>query len=169
MDRVGCQPAAALEVEPNSNQSSSERSAEAAIGRADFDERGRFTPGNAYRWQPGVSPNPNGRRGAITDRIRERLDGLMPGDPDSRKRKQVVADVLVDLACAGNLQAIREVLDRSDGKVSQRVELVPDAARMTDAEIDEALSRAGIDVEALAQSLEDGRLLAEAEPRASTA
>lgn len=174
MDATDNKSVVVLEIEPNSIANSITAAGPgsiAAVERPGFEPNGGpgaiakprhdhlFKPGNPYAWKPGQSGNSNGRRGAITDRIRERLDEVMPGDEDGRRRKVVIADVLVDLACGGNLQAIREVLDRSDGKVTQRLEVGPDHSRLSDAEIDQALAAKGIDAETFARLIDESRLL----------
>lgn len=43
--------------------------------------------------------------------------------PDGRTNNRAIADALVAKARTGDISAIREVLDRTEGKVSARVEL----------------------------------------------
>jgi hypothetical protein len=45
------------------------------------------------------------------------------GDPEGRRNLRVIADVVVNLALAGDMQAIKEIGDRMDGKAPQGVEL----------------------------------------------
>ena len=81
------------------------------------------TPRNLRRFPRGRSGNPGGRpRGrSITAALRAELDA--PCDDDLAVTKgERVAKQLVDLALAGNLAAIREVLDRTEGKAVQRQE-----------------------------------------------
>lgn len=44
-------------------------------------------------------------------------------DGETRKKVQVVADKLVDKACDGDVVAIKEVIDRIDGKAPVGVDL----------------------------------------------
>ncbi len=62
-----------------------------------------------------MSGNPGGRpmRQPLTEAIRKELaDGVKPA---------VVAKKLVGMACRGNVQAMKVLLDRSDGKVPQAI------------------------------------------------
>lgn len=49
--------------------------------------------------------------------------------PDGKKTKRlyIVADKLVELACQGDVGAIREINDRVDGKVPQAVAIDPNS------------------------------------------
>lgn len=71
----------------------------------------------------GNRANPNGRpkKGqALTDLLRLRM--AEPG-PDGRLNSEIVADKLIALACAGEMDAIKVVFDRLDGKVATPVDL----------------------------------------------
>jgi hypothetical protein len=69
--------------------------------------------GKATRWQPGQSGNPTGaRRDYVTSHLRALLDA-----PTAKK----LARTLLRMAQRGNLAAIREVLDRADGKAITRL------------------------------------------------
>lgn len=72
------------------------------------------------RWTPGHSGNPGGQRAhpPLAAAIRSRLDELRE---DGMTRGQRIAQILVDMAEAGDLRAIREVLDRSEGKPQQAI------------------------------------------------
>ena len=76
----------------------------------------------AGRFLPGVSGNPSGRGStpslvaALRAELREREEG---GRPALRE----IAARLVDMALGGDLRAIRELLDRLDGKPLQAVEV----------------------------------------------
>jgi hypothetical protein len=73
-------------------------------------------------FQPGQSGNPLGRKreklwkDALT-RAMKRLDqGLGDDDPKALER---IADRVVGLAMSGDMQAIKEIAERFDGKVAQ--------------------------------------------------
>lgn len=72
---------------------------------------GQFTEGNEFAWQLGESGNPAGRpKSSVTTLLKE-------------KDRQGVADKLHAMALAGDLGAIREFLDRTEGKVSTDINL----------------------------------------------
>lgn len=75
-----------------------------------------------HRWQPGESGNPNGRppKGtAITDVMRQMLE-------EKPEIKRALMSKLLEMAIKGDLAAIREVIDRMDGRAKQSVELSGD-------------------------------------------
>jgi len=77
------------------------------------------SPNLAPMWRPGQSGNPGGRpKGAsLTNRLRKALDA------NDGQLAEVVVKVLLREAAKGKYQHLREVLDRVEGKVVQRVEL----------------------------------------------
>lgn len=84
---------------------------------------GTFAKGNvpAAPFPPGVSGNPAGRtpmRDALT-RLGDEADALYPG----MKRTDAAALALWRKSCAGDVQAFREIADRTEGKVAQTVEV----------------------------------------------
>lgn len=76
-------------------------------------------PKEDTQFKPGQSGNPAGRHRSkpITDAIKERLARISPGDP--RTDAQRLADVLVDGALGGDIQFIKELLNRVEGKVAE--------------------------------------------------
>jgi hypothetical protein len=73
-------------------------------------------PGNP-NWKPGISGNPAGRpkKGeTMTDALRAKID------------KDEIADVLISMARAGNVSAVKYVYDRIDGMPRQHVEMSND-------------------------------------------
>lgn len=87
------------------------------------DNYGRFTKGNAFAFKPGQAANPAGRPKkdvCITSLVKEILE------TDAGKGKthaQLVAEAIITLAkdikSKGNIPAIRELLDRIEGKVPE--------------------------------------------------
>lgn len=73
------------------------------------------------RWKPGQSGNPSGRpkKLHITDAIRAELERK---GPDGVPNDEAIARALVEMARAGNMDAIREIADRTEGKARQRIE-----------------------------------------------
>ena len=79
--------------------------------------------GAKTRFGPGNRANPGGRpKGRSITAILRRM-GDEPVFPESPKtRAEMVADMLYSLAMKGDLGAIREVLDRTEGKAVARTE-----------------------------------------------
>ena len=72
-------------------------------------------------FQKGQSGNPNGRpklEQSVTNVIRR----LLSEKQDGKTRAEAIATTLLDLAAAGDVNAIRVVLERVDGKVVQPIE-----------------------------------------------
>ena len=80
---------------------------------------GRFPPGNKIgkMFSKGVSGNPKGRPKLtkVTEALREQLAESMPGAPEDTIA-EAIARALIREASAGNVAAIREVFDRSEGR-----------------------------------------------------
>ncbi len=68
-----------------------------------------FQPGNKH----GRGRPPAGR--SLSEALRVALKEKLP---DGRTKYRAVADVLVHKALSGDVSAIREILDRTEGKVS---------------------------------------------------
>ena len=77
------------------------------------------SPNLAPMWKPGQSGNPGGRPkgSSLTKRLRQALDA------NDGRLAEVVVKVLLREAAKGKYQHLREILDRVDGKVAQKVEL----------------------------------------------
>lgn len=87
------------------------------------DSRGKFLPGNAIGFKPGQSGNLNGRRDAVADQLRRKLAEVRV-KKDGRTNAELIADVLLEEAIEKrNLQAIKEILDRVDGKPRQALDV----------------------------------------------
>lgn len=82
---------------------------------------------NLRPWRPGESGNPGGRpgRSPLTDAYRARLDQANPQDKHQPKRTfaECLAEVMVNRALAGDLNAAIEITDRVEGKSVARTEL----------------------------------------------
>ncbi len=82
-------------------------------------QKNKFPPGNKIgkQFPPGVSGNPQGRPKLtkLTEALREQLAGINPDAPEETIAEQI-ARALISEAKLGNIAAIREVFDRSEGK-----------------------------------------------------
>ena len=78
-----------------------------------------FEKGNKIgnRFKPGDVNNPNGRRNAARDILNKILDT----EVDERTKRERLLDKLVNMANHGNLNAIKEVLDRTEGKSTEYI------------------------------------------------
>ena len=86
---------------------------------ANRQSNGTFGPGNTIgnTWPAGVSGNPNGRRGASKD-ILDKIgsESVVNGTT----RKELLLDKLYRMAEKGNIRAMAEILDRTEGKSVER-------------------------------------------------
>jgi hypothetical protein len=87
---------------------------------------GRFAPGNSSgkKFPPGISGNPSGRPKLtrLTECLREQLAEAMPNAPE-RTIAEAIARTLIREALTGNIAAVKEVFDRSEGKPKQSIDL----------------------------------------------
>lgn len=85
---------------------------------------GKFAPGNPHGFKPGQSGNPAGRPKSVTlsEAIRLELAKADPGNPDAT-RAEKIAEVLVTAATAGDIQAAKEIADRTEGRPRQAVDV----------------------------------------------
>ncbi len=87
---------------------------------------GKFPPGNKIgnRFQKGESGNPSGRPKLtrLTDALREQLAEISPEVPEKTIAERI-ARALIREAVSGNVQAIREIGDRTEGKPKQAIDL----------------------------------------------
>ena len=83
-------------------------------------ETGGFAKGNTIgnRWKKGESGNPNGRRNAYTDLIKEYSFTKV----NEKERRELVVSKLFQLAERGDLRAIQFIVERLEGKALERQE-----------------------------------------------
>ena len=74
--------------------------------------------GKEYRWKKGESGNPDGRRNAYTDLIKD----FSFSKVGERERREVVIAKLFQLAERGDLRAIQFIVERLEGKALERQE-----------------------------------------------
>jgi hypothetical protein len=89
-------------------------------------QKNKFPHGNLIgkQFPKGVSGNPNGRPKLtrLTEALREQLAEAMPNAPE-RTVAEAIARTLIREAISGNVQAIREIADRTEGKPKQAIDL----------------------------------------------
>ena len=85
-------------------------------------DTGGFARGNTLgnRWKKGESGNPNGRKNAYTDLIKE-FSFTKKGE---KERRELVVSKLFQLAERGDLRAIQFIVERLEGKALDRQETV---------------------------------------------
>ena len=76
--------------------------------------------GKSTRWKKGQSGNPNGRRNAYTDLIRE----FSFQKVNDKERREIILHKLFQLAERGDLRAIQFIVERMEGKALDRQERV---------------------------------------------
>ena len=81
---------------------------------------GKFAKGNKLgnRWKKGESGNPNGRRNAYTDLIRE----FSFQKVNDKERREIILNKLFQLAERGDLRAIQFIVERLEGRALERQE-----------------------------------------------
>jgi Family of unknown function (DUF5681) len=80
--------------------------------------------GKPYRWKKGMSGNPLGRPKSktLSDAYRNKLEEPVPNDPEKRTWAELIAEAQVRDAVRGNVQAAKEIADRTEGKARQAIE-----------------------------------------------
>jgi hypothetical protein len=80
--------------------------------------------GKAYRWKKGTSGNPLGRpkSKSLSNAYRNKLEELVPNDPEKRTWAELIAEAQVRDAVRGNVHAAREIADRTEGRARQAIE-----------------------------------------------
>jgi hypothetical protein len=87
---------------------------------------GKFAPGNSLgkKFPPGISGNPSGRPKLtrLTDALREQLAEINPDAPEETVAEEI-AKTLIKLALSGDVQAIKEIGNRTEGLPKQSIDL----------------------------------------------
>ena len=83
-------------------------------------DNGQFKKGHKPKtmWKKGESGNPNGRRNAYTDLIKE----FSFQKVNDRERREIIVNKLFQLAERGDLNAMRMVIERLEGNALERQE-----------------------------------------------
>tara|TARA_R110002020_G_scaffold357467_3_gene569823 strand:- start:708 stop:1034 length:327 start_codon:yes stop_codon:yes gene_type:complete len=74
--------------------------------------------GKESRWKKGKSGNPNGRRNAYTDLIKQ----FSFQEVNGKERREIILNKLFQLAERGDLRAIQFIVERMEGKALERQE-----------------------------------------------
>ena len=88
--------------------------------RLNHNSNGDFAKGNKLgnRWKKGESGNPNGRKNAYTDLIRE----FSFQKVNDKERREIILNKLFQLAERGDLRAIQFIVERLEGRAIERQE-----------------------------------------------
>jgi hypothetical protein len=80
--------------------------------------------GKPHRWKKGQSGNPSGRPKSktLSEAYRKKLEEPVPNDPEGRTWAELIAEAQVRDAVRGNVQAAREIADRTEGRARQAFE-----------------------------------------------
>lgn len=80
--------------------------------------------GKAHRWKKGQSGNLSGRPKSktLSNAYKNKLEEAVPNDPEGRTWAELIAEAQVRDAVRGNVQAAREIADRTEGKPRQAIE-----------------------------------------------
>ena len=87
---------------------------------------GRGKPENLKPpWKKGQSGNPGGRpkKASITEAFLAVLEKPVPNDPQKRNYAELIAEATARQAIKGNVQAVKEIADRTEGRARQSIEI----------------------------------------------
>jgi hypothetical protein len=73
------------------------------------------------KWAPGASGNPGGRPRSkpLSDALRDYMAKPFPGDTEGRTYAEVIALGAIKRAIGGNIDALKEIGDRVEGRTAQ--------------------------------------------------
>lgn len=83
---------------------------------------------NLQKWKKGHSGNPAGRpkkEDCLTSLLREEIDKIDPEDKGKRTWRELIVVATMRLAIKGNAAALKEVWERLDGKVTDKLDINP--------------------------------------------
>ncbi len=81
---------------------------------------------NLKSWKKGQSGNPKGRprkADCLTSLLKEEIEKIDPDDQQKRTHKELIVIATMALAKKGNATALKEVWERMDGKVKDKLEI----------------------------------------------
>jgi len=100
--------------------------AESSVEKLKISDPRRADHLDEFKWKKGESGNLNGRpkgRVSLTSRLRSQLLEELPNAQSDKVKADLIIHALVEEARAGNMQAIICILDRLEGKVTDKVEM----------------------------------------------
>ena len=81
---------------------------------------------NITSWQKGQSGNLKGRpkkEDCLTSLLKEEIEKIDPEDKEKRTHKELIVIATMRLARKGNAAALKEIWERMDGKVKEKLEV----------------------------------------------
>jgi len=108
---------------------------------------GYKNPPQHAQWKKGQSGNPKGRPKSITlsEAYRRELAKVDPTDEHKRTFAEILAEQAVVKAKTGDVQALREIADRTEGKARQTITLTGERREQIERAIDRMVERAAAD------------------------
>ncbi|MBA3806388.1 MAG: hypothetical protein H0X14_11840 [Acidobacteria bacterium] len=98
---------------------------------------------NLKPFRPGQSGNPSGRpKNVLSKALRKKLEEVESDAEGARSNADMIADKLVEVALGGNLEAIKIVLDRMEGRARQSINVTTDSRERIERAIDNLISTA---------------------------
>ena len=103
---------------------------------------GHKRPPKEYQFKKGQSGNPGGRAKILSATYHRLLHEVDPADERQRTRAELVALALIKKAQGGDVQAIKELGDRLEGKPRQTISLTNDRREQLEAQIEQFIEDA---------------------------
>jgi hypothetical protein len=99
---------------------------------------------NLKPFKPGQSGNPKGRPKSIvlSEAYRKHLAKVDESDPERRTYAEVLAEQMIVKAKAGDVGALREIADRTEGKAKQTIALTLEKREQIERAIDKLMGDA---------------------------
>ena len=77
------------------------------------------------QWKPGQSGNPKGRpkKKSISEELHDLMEDLRKRKNKNMTTREALAEVIIEQALAGRFTFMKEILDRTEGKVADKVQM----------------------------------------------
>jgi hypothetical protein len=114
---------------------------------------GKGKPPKTTQWQRGTSGNPAGRPKSITlsEAYRRELAKIDKTDPLKRTFAEVLAEQTIIKAKTGDVAALKELADRTEGKARQTIMLTTDRREQIEQAVMRMIERAASDGQILSR------------------